>query len=151
MSTFKREVSLDLPCVHRAVRIGRRVVQTFARTDGLADDEIERLMLVTSELLANAVDHGGGHGAMSEEDLEADVRMGLRLILNGEGWQLEIEDTGGGDLAEASAILDESALPDLEDERGRGMFLVADMVDSFDVRAGNAGLIFVASKILSRA
>ena len=35
-----RELRLSLPCVHRAVRIGRRVVQAFARTDGWSDAEI---------------------------------------------------------------------------------------------------------------
>ena len=33
MKDMDRELRLSLPCVHRAVRIGRRVVQAFARTD----------------------------------------------------------------------------------------------------------------------
>jgi anti-sigma regulatory factor (Ser/Thr protein kinase) len=148
MTRFRREVALDLPCVHRAVRIGRRVVQAFARTDGLADEEIERLMLVASELLANAVDHGGGAAAMSEEDLESDVRMQLRLVFLDNGWRLEVEDSGGGDAAEAAELVARAAQPDLEDERGRGLFLVRDFVDKLGVRAGECGLVFFASKEL---
>jgi len=146
LSSHRREVNLDLPCVHRAVRIGRRVVQTFARTDGLADEPIERLMLVVSELLANAVDHGGGGGAMSEQDLEGDVRMQLRLVFEDAGWRLEVEDAGGGDEAEAAELCARSTAPDIEDERGRGLFLVRDYVTELGVRAGAAGLIFFATK-----
>jgi len=153
MTGFKRELSLDLPSVHRAVRIGRRVVQSFARTDGLEDDEIERLMLVTSELLANAVDHGGGGAAMSEEDLASDVRMRLRLVFEETCWTLEIEDTGGGgdDEVEAATLLANAAPTDLEDERGRGLFLVRGLVDTFAVRRGAEGLIFTAIKLFSKA
>ncbi len=150
MTTYKRELSLDLPCVHRAVRIGRKVVQSFARTDGLRDEEIERLMLVTSELLANAVDHGGGNAAMSEEDLPSDVRMRMRLVFQDIGWTLEIEDSGGGSEAEATSLLANADLPDLDDERGRGLFLVRGMVDEFHVKSGKAGLIFLAIKRLPR-
>jgi len=146
MTKSHSEVRLDLPCVHKAVRTGRRVVQTFARTEGLADEEIERLMLVASELLANAVDHGGGEAAMTEEDLTSDVRMLLRLEVMEGGWRLEVEDAGGGDAAEAADLVARSAAPDLEDERGRGLFLVREMVSELGVRAGEFGLIFFAIK-----
>jgi anti-sigma regulatory factor (Ser/Thr protein kinase) len=139
-----RELRLSLPCVHRAVRIGRRVVQAFARTDGWSDAEIEELMLITSELLANAVDHGGGDGAMSEEDLKAPVRMGLFLSARDTDWRLEIEDGGAGDVALAQSLIDNSSLVDLEDERGRG--LVREMVDELGVRAGATGLVFFVAK-----
>ena len=141
-----RELRLSLPCVHRAVRIGRRVVQAFARTDGLSDAEIEELMLITSELLANAVDHGGGDGAMYEEDLKAPVRMGLFLSARDTDWRLEIEDGGAGDVALAQSLIDNSSLVDLEDERGRGLFLVREMVDELGVRAGATGLVFFVAK-----
>lgn len=145
MSCVPRSLSLELPCVHRAVRVGRRVAQAFARTDDMADSDIEKLMLVVSELLANAVDHGGGGAAMTEEDLVGDVRMKLRLVFRETGWELEVEDQGGGDLAEAAALIESANVMDLEDERGRGLFLVSEMVDSFDVRVGAEGLIFVAA------
>lgn len=149
MSAGRRELRLDLPCVHRAVRTGRRVVQTFARTEGLPDEEIERLMLVTSELLANAVDHGGGMSAMTEEDLAGDVRMGLLLAIEEGGWRLEVEDSGGGSAAEAEELVARSQAPDLEDERGRGLFLVREMVSELGVRPGESGLVFVAIKRLA--
>lgn len=145
MSSFERSLALELPCVHRAVRIGRRVAESFARTDGMADEAIEKLMLVVSELLANAVDHGGGKAAMTEADLDADVRMTMRLVLEDGGWRLEIEDQGGGDQVEAHGLIESANVMDLEDERGRGLFLVREMVEDFDVRVGERGLVFFAA------
>jgi anti-sigma regulatory factor (Ser/Thr protein kinase) len=142
------EVVLDLPAVHRAVRTGRRVVQTFARTEGFEDADIDCLILVVSELLANAVDHGGGGGAMDISDLEVDARMGLRLQFLEHGWILEVEDAGAGDEAEARKLIGSEANGDLDAERGRGLFLVREMVDLLDVHAGNRGLVFVATKSL---
>ena len=151
MSEMHRELKLSLPSVHRTVRIGRRVVQAFARTDGWADEEIETLMLITSELLANAVDHGGGGGAMSEEDLAAEARMGLSLSVDEATWRMEIEDCGGGDVAEAQELITNCSIGDLEDERGRGLFLVREMVDELGVREGAAGLVFYVVKTRPRA
>ncbi|MDF1799305.1 MAG: ATP-binding protein [Planctomycetota bacterium] len=150
MSAHPSHLALELPCVHRAVRVGRRVVQTFARTDEVPDEEIERLMLVTSELLANAVDHGGGGGAFTEADLESEVVMFLRLEIDAKGWHLEVEDQGGGDPTESAATLAGDKPIDPEDERGRGLFLVREMVGHMAVRAGERGLIFEAHREVQR-
>lgn len=151
MSEMPRELRLGLPSVHRTVRIGRRVVQAFARTDGWADEEIEALMLITSELLANAVDHGGGDGAMAEEDLADEARMGLFLTVDDKAWRMEIEDSGGGDVVEARELIANCSIGDLEDERGRGLFLVREMVDELGVREGAKGLVFYVVKARSGA
>jgi anti-sigma regulatory factor (Ser/Thr protein kinase) len=126
-------------------------VQSFARTVEIEDREIDCLMLVASELMANAVDHGGGGGAMQVEDLASDMRMTLAMCWDGKSWTLSVEDGGGGDLAEAEAQLGKEQvdiLEALEDERGRGLFLIKDMSDSFEVRQGVRGLIFEAKKAL---
>jgi anti-sigma regulatory factor (Ser/Thr protein kinase) len=123
------ELSLDLPAAHSAVRMARQVVRQFARSKGIEDGELEVLVLVTSELLANAVDHGGGRAAMFQEDLHAPVRMQLALKMNGRGWTLEVTDHGGGDPDDVQELLAPTGIPDLEDERGRGFFLLAQMVE----------------------
>ena len=142
------ELKLDLPAAHSAVRMARQVVRQFARSKGIDDDELETLVLVTSELLANAVDHGGGRAAMFKEDLHAPVRMQLALKVNGASWTLEVTDQGGGDPRVVQELLTPTDIPDLDDERGRGFFLLAQMVDSLDVRksAGGDGLILRAER-----
>jgi serine/threonine-protein kinase RsbW len=142
----ERELALDLPATHASVHVARRVLRHFARLLGLVDAEVEILMLVASELLANAVDHGGGAGAM--ESGAGTARMRLFLKLAGAGWTFRVSDEGGGDPADVRPLLAADAPPDLEDERGRGFFLVAQMVDRLDVEksADGRGLTFVAAR-----
>ena len=126
-------------------------MQTFARTAEIPDGEIDTLMLVASELMANAVDHGGGGGAMEAKDLPGDVRMELCMSFDGKTWTLSVEDHGGGDLAEAQRCLTRepgTALAELEAERGRGLFLINDMADALTILQGARGLIFQATKSL---
>ena len=142
-----RELALDLPAAHSSVAVARRVLRHFARLAGQADGEVEVLMLVASELLANAVDHGGGGGAL-EDRTASSVRMRMRYSLRPDGWTFRVSDEGGGDPAEVQPLLQKDQVPDLEDERGRGFFLVAQMVDRLDVEKSpdGRGLTFVAAR-----
>ena len=148
MSADPQELRLDLPAAHSASRMARQVVGKFAVERGLPEDEVGTLELVTSELLSNAVDHGGGGAAMEEDDVKDGVRMFLHLRVTPDRWILSVSDQGGGDPAEVEPFLDDTALPDLEDERGRGFFLLVQMVDEITVeRSGDGkGLEFTARK-----
>jgi anti-sigma regulatory factor (Ser/Thr protein kinase) len=146
------ELRLDLPAAHSAQRMARSVVRRFARSEGVPGEEIERIEFIASELLANAVDHGGGERAMEESDRPGDVRMSLVLRIKPEGWELEVGDQGGGDIAEVKALLSKTETPDLEDERGRGFFLLAGMLDSLTVAKSEdgRGLVFRAVRAHGR-
>jgi anti-sigma regulatory factor (Ser/Thr protein kinase) len=115
-------------------------VREFAAREGLAEEEVDSLLLIADELLSNAVDHGGGEAAREEVDLPEPVRMELALVLRDDGWVLEVSDEGGGDPDEVDALLHPTGLPDLEDERGRGFFLISGMVQSLSVRRREDGL-----------
>ncbi len=140
----RHELTLDLPAAHRGVRVARNVVRHFARLEGVKDSEIEHLVLVVSELLANAIDHGGGSAAMTERDLAGDPRMKLVLVIHQREWVLSVSDEGGGDPARVRAALKQAQLPDLEDDRGRGLYLLRQMVDTMEVdpSADGRGLTF---------
>lgn len=142
------QLRLELPAAHSAGRMARQVVRQFALREGLDEDEVGTLELVASELLSNAVDHGGGRSAMEESDLEADVRMTLSLGVDERGWELRVSDQGGGDPAELERFIAKDELPDLEDERGRGFFLLVQMVDELRVNrsADGKGLEILAAK-----
>jgi anti-sigma regulatory factor (Ser/Thr protein kinase) len=135
----RRELSLDLPAAHRGVRVARNVVRHFARLEGVADGEIEPLVLIVSELLANAVDHGSGGPAMTEHDLVGDPRMRLALVIDEREWRLAVTDEGGGDPERVQRALRSAQMPDLEDERGRGLFLMRQMVDGMEVDRSHDG------------
>lgn len=146
--TEHQTLKLDLPAAHSAGRMARQVVGKFALEHGMLEDEVGTLELVTSELLSNAVDHGGGGSAMEESDIVGDVRMQLHLIAGPGGWELRVADQGGGDPEEMAPFLDSNAIPDLEDERGRGFFLLVQMVDDITVdrSSDGKGLEFTARK-----
>jgi anti-sigma regulatory factor (Ser/Thr protein kinase) len=135
-----RRLALVVPATHAAARVVRRTVTDFARLDGLASDEVDQLALVVSELLGNAVDHGGGEAAMDESDLERDVSMRLELALDAERWTVIVSDQGGGDPAVLAGYLEPEADIPLDDERGRGFFLLREMVDELQVDASSDGL-----------
>ena len=147
-----REIRLDLPAAHSAGRMARQVVARFANREGLEGDELSTLELVVSELLSNAVDHGGGNAAMEEEDLEGDVRMTLSLSFRQDVWELHVCDQGGGDPSAMQPFLDRDGLPDLSDDRGRGFFLLLDMLDDLriDVSPDEKGLRVIAVRRIAR-
>lgn len=128
-----------LPAAHSAVRMARGVARKFAREAGVRGESLETLVLVISELLANAVDHGGGHAAIEAEDLTDPVTMHLWLEASRQGWTVRVSDQGGGDPESLRAHLVPGELPDLEDERGRGFFLMLSMVDELSVERSEDG------------
>jgi len=144
----KHRLSLDLPAAHRGVRVARNVVRHFARLQGMKDHDVESLTLVVSELLANAIDHGGGNAALTEDELDREVRVKLDLALNQMEWSLSVTDQGGGDPEEVQKIIDGNEFPDLEDDRGRGIYLTRQMVDQMVVTRSpeGQGLTFRATK-----
>lgn len=138
------ELKLDLPAAHSAERMARAVLREFAQKKRMPKKEIETLEFVASELLSNAVDHGGGARARTEADLTGDVRMSLALAVRVDGWTMRVGDQGGGDPRTMQARIDSTEEPDIEDERGRGFFLLGQMLDSIHVErtADGRGLEF---------
>jgi anti-sigma regulatory factor (Ser/Thr protein kinase) len=143
-----RRLELEMPAVHMAVRMARSTLRRFARLDGLPDREVDSLLLVASELLANAVDHGGGQAAADVHELNGSIRMRVWLELDQGAWRLGVEDQGGGDPEELRLLLRPVEPPDLEDERGRGFFLLGQLVEQMDVEPSRdgRGLLFTATR-----
>jgi len=145
---LRHELSLDVPAVHRGVRVARSLVMRFARMQGVEESEASSIGLVVSEMLANAIDHGCAGAAMTEADLESDVRMRLTLVLSPTGWDLAVSDQCGGDAATLNEILRGAADFDPLDDRGRGMFMMRAYVDELVVAeaADGKGLTVRAMK-----
>lgn len=133
------ELRLDLPAVHSAARMARHLIRPFAKSGGIAGAELDNLILVAAELLGNAVDHGGGEAALTAAELDRSVRMVLVLGVQAGRWEIAVTDEGGGDPAVVDALIHPDGMPDLEDERGRGFFLIAQMVDEISVKRSESG------------
>ena len=132
-------LAVKFPASHDQGLLCRRLLESFGREVGVPEGEGSTLQLVTSELLTNAIDHGGGGGARNFKDLEVDVPLQASLSVDSCGWVLEVTDKGGGDPEELRPFLELDVLPDLEDERGRGFFLLAQSVESLTVEQSPAG------------
>jgi anti-sigma regulatory factor (Ser/Thr protein kinase) len=144
-----QELRLDLPAAHSAGRMARQMLRPFALRVGVPESEVDTLEFVAGELLDNAVDHGGGGAAMETTDLNGDVRMTLHLEVVEKAWIVRVGDQGGANPDEMrNLIAPKDGLPDLEDERGRGFFLLSQMVDKILVSRSEdgLGLVFEVSK-----
>jgi anti-sigma regulatory factor (Ser/Thr protein kinase) len=134
------ELRLDLPAAHSAERMARAVLRQFALRERVPAKEIETLEFVASEMLSNAVDHGGGRRAMEESEVQDGVRMTLFLVVHETAWSLSVSDQGGGDPDQMAAHLSRDDLPDIDEDRGRGFFLLKQMVDTLRVEKSSDGL-----------
>ncbi|TDJ66688.1 MAG: hypothetical protein E2O39_16060 [Planctomycetota bacterium] len=136
-----QELRLDLPAVHSASRMARQMLRPFALRVGIPETEVDTLEFVAGELLDNAVDHGGGGSAMELSDLRSDVRMTLHVEIRERAWVVRVGDQGGANPDEMRDLISPpDGLPDLEDERGRGFFLLSQMVDRILVSKSEDGL-----------
>ena len=142
------ELRLDLPAAHSAERLARAVMRKFLQHEGVPETEYDTLDFVSSELLSNAVDHGGGNSAMEEKDAPPNVRVQFQLRVEQGGWEMRVSDQGGGDPARVQALIADPDLPGPEDERGRGFFLLNSMLAALIVERSEdgKGLVFIAQK-----
>ncbi len=128
------ELVLDLPAAHSAGRLARQMLCRFAAREGVPDGDVRTLEFVAGELIDNAVDHGGGGAAREVDEVNGNFRVSLRLRVAGDRWMVCVGDQGGGQPEDVRRFLDpEGGMPDLEDERGRGFFLLVQMVDEIGV------------------
>lgn len=144
------ELRLEFPAVHASARAARGLVRHFAEQRGLGGADLDSLILIADELMTNAVDHGGGRGAMEETELERPVSMRVSVVLEHACWQVAVSDQGGGDPEVVDRLLHPDGLPDLEDERGRGLYLMTLECDSVEVRLSDdrLGLCLIARRTL---
>ena len=104
-----------------AVPLARHLLEDWLIRVPVDRAEAADLLLVASELAANAVRHASGHPGS----------VFLRASVDGPDVLIEVEDDGGEPLP-LPGPADE--LPDGMAERGRGLFLVQALVDHLDSR-----------------
>jgi anti-sigma regulatory factor (Ser/Thr protein kinase) len=105
------------------LRVVRAVTSARAQQYGMDEDNIEGFVLAVHEVAANSVVHGGGHGA-------------YRLWREGRSLVCEIRDSG--------AVTDPLAgrvRPDLDGQRGRGLWIANQICDLVQVRGLAAGSV----------
>lgn len=110
------EASFTLAADPRSVAAARRAVRSALAERAVDADVVDTAVLLTSELVTNAVLHGGQQVMVSVEPASPRVRI-------------EVEDDGSGtDLPELQA-------PDPSAVSGRGLQMVARAASDWGVRA----------------
>ncbi|MEV0123431.1 ATP-binding protein [Streptomyces sp. NPDC050703] len=104
----------------------RRFVRNAARAWEVPRDLVDTLEVVTSELVTNALVHGGGE------------TVTVALALTGRVLTLGVTDEGRGPVGAAAGGLPEAA-PD-EAESGRGLVIVSALADRWGRSRGPGGL-----------
>jgi len=99
----------------------RRTVAQYARTIGLPEEKVETLALAASELATNSIRYGGGSGAVS---MWATPSAAI----------VQFSDSG-----QVGDPLTGRRMPSLEQEGGRGVYLVNALCDLVQLRSSERG------------
>ena len=132
-------VALSFSANMQYVRPVRHFIHALCMLAEYGTDESEEIQLVATEILNNCIEHGS-----SGPDDEIDVT----LVISPEEFRFEVVDPGlgGPDFAE-KALKRAEQMPDIEEPRGRGLFLIKRFMDSLDISwDAEAGTRTVVSK-----
>lgn len=125
------EIRLKIPCENEFAAIVRLQAEAIARRAGFSDEEIYDIMTAVGEVCDNAIEHGGSEGGIDVTYRFAPTEISVEVQDYGRGF----DPTGRGE-----------EVPDLFSERGRGIFLMKNLMDrvEIDSRPGHGTRILLA-------
>ncbi len=138
---LKFQLALNTPFGKRSIRSTRKAVYTMAVEFGFSDDACREIELCMSEALQNAMEHGSGQ----------EGRVNVNCAFSSNGLQIVIEDPGAGEgdlkVLKAAFEAEIEQIPDLDNERGRGIYLIRTLMDSSKMEPReNGGVRIIMSK-----
>lgn len=145
---WSAEIRLDfaVPVEPHAIRTIRLTVESFAADRGFSPEKVSDLGLAVSEALFNAVEHGNqGHRSIDIELEYSDDRVQVAVADDGVHGE---NDARYEELKRALDCRPESLeTPEVDLERGRGLFLIRAKSDEVRVeRAKDGGVRVVMVK-----
>lgn len=127
---FKLRPSFDQV---RALRSG---VRERLEPLGVSDQDVGRLLLVVDEMVSNAIEHG--HDYRRDDDL-----LTVRIAVDSAFFELEFIDPAvpKATITEIEGLLAQcrEGAPPLDNERGRGLFLIQDGLETLDLLGDPGG------------
>ena len=126
-------IDLDTPFGIKAVRSARKAVYSLASEWGFSEQALREIELSFSEALQNAMEHGArASGSVSTFSIVSE--QGIRIVIEDPG-------AGSGDCESLKAIFEkaENQIPDLEEDRGRGLYLIRNLMDSSSIECMEGG------------
>lgn len=134
-STSPASKRLHLRLASHFDNLERVVEETQQFMEDLTDNEdfAYHIVLLTSEAVTNAMEHGNGFDP--EKEVEVDLHVFADRI------EIAVEDEGSG--FDQDAVPDPLAQEHLLDGRGRGLFLMEEMADEVHFEEGGKQLRLV--------
>jgi anti-sigma regulatory factor (Ser/Thr protein kinase) len=134
--TAPEQMVLRFPPEASHLRVLRRQARDWMRRRGVDQETVESMVLALDEIVSNAIEHG-------EAYRRAFLPLAVALHQDGQGVVLEFEDPEApADLVrELGVALARSAgnRPPPDSERGRGLFLVGQMLSDLSVTPAAGG------------
>jgi serine/threonine-protein kinase RsbW len=121
---WRRTRELRLPCEPSQLKEARRLAEQAADDFGLDEDARFRLTLAANEAVANAIEHGSP---------SADGTVLLRVCADSDGVRFEVRDWGTFAMRFPG--------PEGLSHRGRGLPMMAALVDEVDLKPGDEGTL----------
>ncbi len=123
----------------------RRKLRTALESRGLASQPVNRILLAFDEVVSNAIEHGQPYRAAGNL-LHVQISI-LEGNLCLDFFDLDVPE----DLVRHLAQLLASSAgkpPDVEAERGRGLFLIDDAFDEVSISVGRSGGMHLRGRVL---
>ena len=119
------EVTLSFSANMRFVRPVRHFIGALCTLAEYDEEEADSIALVATEILNNSIEHG----CMSEDD-----QVEVSLVVTREVFRFEVLDAGKGGSEFAEAAEEQAThMPDIDEPRGRGLYLINNFMDELDV------------------
>lgn len=118
-------VALSFSANMQYVRPVRHFIHALCQLAEYEDSEAEEIQLVATEILNNSIEHGSASPA-------DEIAVLLRVTPVEFCFQVTDPGRGGADFA-SEALTRADHMPDIEQPRGRGLFLIQRFMDDLDV------------------
>ncbi|MDQ7822015.1 MAG: ATP-binding protein [Candidatus Eremiobacteraeota bacterium] len=130
-------LDLKIPCKEEFAAIVRAQAEAIARRLNYNEEEVQDIVMTVGEACDNSIEHG-----CSEKGID------LHYMISKENLEIEVIDYGKGFDPEGMGL----EVPDLFSERGRGIFIMKNLMDSVAItsRPGEGTYIKISKKRVFR-
>ncbi len=121
------QVKIQIPSIIENIRIVESFIDNSKDKFQIEDDIYGNIMVAVTESVNNAIRHGN--------KFDKDKNVYLTLLVNNDHLKFEVEDEGNG--FDTESLPDPTAVENLENPGGRGIFLMRNLCD--EVKFSNNG------------
>ena len=121
------QVKIQIPSIIENIRIVESFIDNSKDKFQIEDDIYGNIMVAVTESVNNAIRHGN--------KFDKDKNVYLTLLVNNDHLKFEVEDEGNG--FDTESLPDPTAMENLENPGGRGIFLMRNLCD--EVKFSNKG------------